>query len=93
MTINNNKPDFKLSYNAMMNLIDAYADVKAFCLDREEKCVNEEEYWDLEDSPNYNYYRGKAEMAESCLRLCGVSSESNIVQNRIKEYSQYGLTN
>ena len=32
-------------------------------------------------------------MAESCLRLCGVSPESNIVQNRIKEYSQYSLTN
>ena len=89
MTINNNKPDFKLSYNAIMNLIDAYADVKAFCLDREEECVNEEEYWDLEDSPNYNYYRGKAEMAENLLRVCGVSPESNIVQDKINSYLQY----
>lgn len=89
----NKEIEFKISYNAMMNMIDAYASVKAFCLDREEECANEEEYWNLEDSPNYNYYRGKAEMAESCLRVCGVSPESNIVQNRIKEYSQYGLTN
>lgn len=91
--ITNNKPEFKISYNAMMNMIDTYASAKAFCLDREEECADEEEYWDLEDSPNYNYYCGKAEMAESWLRICGVSPESNIVQNRIKEYSQYGLTN
>ncbi len=87
--ITNNKPEFKISYNTMMNIIGAYADVKAFCLDREKECANEEEYWDLEDSPNYNYYRGKAEMAESLLRVCGISPESNIVQNKIKEYSQY----
>jgi hypothetical protein len=89
----NKEIGFKISYNAIMNLIDAYADVKAFCLDTEEEYANEEEYWALEDSPNYNYYRGKAEMAENWLRVCGVSPESNIVQNRIKEYSQYGLTN
>lgn len=89
----NKEIEFKISYNAMMNIIDAYADVKAFCLDTEEECANEEEYWALEDSLNYNYYRGKAEMAENWLRVCGVSPESNIVQNTIKEYSQYGLTN
>lgn len=89
----NKEIEFKISYNAMMNMIDNYADAEAFCLDREEECIDEEEYEDLENSPNYNYYRGKAEMAESYLRVCGVSPESNIVQNRIREYSQYGLTN
>jgi len=85
----NKEIEFKISYNAMMNMIDAYANVKAFCLDREEECANEEEYWDLEDSPNYNYYRGKAEMAENWLRVCGVSPESNIVQDKINSYLQY----
>lgn len=87
----NKEIEFKISYNAMMNMIDAYASVKAFCLDREEECANEEEYWDLEDSPNYNYYRGKAEMAEKWLKICGVSPESNIVQEKINDYLQYKL--
>lgn len=87
----NKEIEFKISYNAMMNMIDVYADVKAFCLDREEECANEEEYWDLEDSPNYNYYRGKAEMAEKWLKICGISPESNIVQEKINNYLQYKL--
>ena len=87
----NKEIEFKIPYNVMMNMIDAYADVKAFCLDREEECANEEEYWDLEDSPNYNYYRGKAEMAEKWLKICGVSPESNIVQEKINNYLQYKL--
>lgn len=85
----NKEIEFKISYNAMMNMIDSYANSKAYCLDREEECGDEEEYWDLEDSPNYNYYRGQAEMAEQWLRVCGISPESNIIQNKIKEYSQY----
>ena len=85
----NKEIEFKISYNAMMNMIDTYASARAFCLDREEECANEEECWDLEDSPNYNYYRGKAEMAENWLRICGVSPESNIVQEKINNYLQY----
>lgn len=85
--------EFKFSYNAMMNMIDMYASSKAFCLDRETECETDEEFDDLDNNPNYQYYYGRTEMAESCLRLCGVSPESNIVQNRIKEYSQYSLTN
>lgn len=85
--------EFKFSYNAMMNMIDMYASSKAFCLDRETECETDEEFDDLDNNPNYQYYYSRTEMAESCLRVCGVSPESNIVQNRIKEYSQYGLTN
>ena len=85
----NKEIEFKISYNAMMNTIDIYAISKAFCLDRETECETDEEFDDLDNDPNYQYYYGRAEMAESWLRICGVSPESNIVQDKINYYLQY----
>lgn len=84
-----NNIEFKISYNAMMNMIDTYASAKAFCLDREEECETDEEFDDLDNNPNYQYYYGKAEMAETWLQVCGISPESNIVQDKINNYLQY----
>lgn len=85
----NKEIEFKISYNAMTNMIDIYASSKAFCLDRETECETDEEFDDLDNNPNYQYYYGKAEMAESWLTVCGVSPESNIVQDKINNYLQY----
>lgn len=79
----------ELSYNTMMNMIDVYASSKAFCLDRETECETDEEFDDLDNNPNYQYYYGRAEMAEIWLRTCGISHESNIVQEKINSYLQY----
>ena len=40
----NKEIGFKISYNAMMNMIDVYASSKAFCLDRETECETDEEF-------------------------------------------------
>lgn len=79
----------ELSYNAVMNMIDVYASSKAFCLDRETECETNEEFDDLDNNPNYQYYYGRAEMAETWLQVCGISPESNIVQDKINNYLQY----
>ena len=84
-----NNIEFKISYNAMMNMIDEYARSKSFCLDRETECKTDEDFDDLNDNPNYLYYYGRAEMAEHWLILCGVSPASNIVQEKINSYLQY----
>lgn len=85
----NKELGFRISYNAMLNMIDTYAISKAFCLDRETECETDEEFDDLDNNPNYQYYYGRAEMAESWLNLCGVSPQSNIVQEKINNYLQY----
>lgn len=84
-----NNIEFKISYNAMMNMIDTYASSKAFCLDRETEYEIDEEFDDLDNNLNYQYYYGRAEMAEIWLRTCGISPESNIVQEKINSYLQY----
>ena len=85
----NKEIEFKISYNTMMNMIDVYAKSKSFCLDRETECETDEEFGDLDNNPNYQYYYGKAEMAESWLTVCGISPESNIVQEKINSYLEY----
>lgn len=85
----NKEIEFKISYNAMMNMISMYASSKAFCLDRETECETDEEFDDLDNNPNYQYYYGRAEMVESWLTVCGISPESNIVQEKINSYLQY----
>lgn len=85
----NKEIEFKISYNAMMYMIDTYANSKAFCLDRETECGTDEEFDDLDNNPNYQYYYGRAEMAERWLTVCGVSPESDIVQDKINSYLEY----
>ena len=85
----NKELEFKMLYNAMINMIDMYANSKAFCLDRETECETDEEFEDLDNNPNYQYYYGRAEMAESWLTVCGISPESGIVQEKINNYLQY----
>lgn len=85
----NKEVEFKIPFSAMMNMIDVYAKSKAFCLDRITECETDEDYNDLDDNPNYQYYYGRTEMAEHWLNLCGVSPQAYIIQKAINNYLQY----
>jgi len=75
--------EFKISYNAVVNLVHTYAVNKISAEDYFNNSIAFCDEDDLYDDPDYAHHMAYCYASEEWMRAIGISPESNFVQNII----------